>query len=399
LVTEFSGYTGRFSTRESSFLGGSTHYHLFVSLSILGSLTSLVSHHIYALTPYVYLCLDIVSMVSLYVHHQYIGALLMMGSLSHYGIFIVRDYVSAAGTSNLFSSLSARLLLHKNALISHLSYLSLLLGFHTLGVYVHNDAVVSFSDAEKQILLYPLFGQLVLDSSAQSSSLLQPRLPLVPGDLLAHHSLALGLHVTVLILLKGSLDATGTTNLFSDKSNHGYSLPCDGPGRGGTCDISSWDAFYLSLFWMLNTISWATFYVHWRHLSIYFNSLLQFVDGSTYLNGWFRDYLWFNSGSLINGYNASGTNDLSVWSWSFLLAHLAWATSFKFLISWRGYWQELIDTIIVIHNRTPVLYDIWNGSSLLPLALSIVEARFVGVVHFAVGLILTFASYLIASTA
>ena len=31
-----------------------------------------------------------------------------------------------------------------------------------------------------------------------------------------------------------------------DKKDFGYSFPCDGPGRGGTCDISAWDAFYLS---------------------------------------------------------------------------------------------------------------------------------------------------------
>ena len=35
-----------------------------------------------------------------------------------------------------------------------------------------------------------------------------------------------------------------------DKKDFGYSFPCDGPGRGGTCDISAWDAFYLSVFWM-----------------------------------------------------------------------------------------------------------------------------------------------------
>jgi photosystem I P700 chlorophyll a apoprotein A2 len=41
-----------------------------------------------------------------------------------------------------------------------------------------------------------------------------------------------------------------------DKKDFGYSFPCDGPGRGGTCDISAWDAFYLAVFWMLNTIGW-----------------------------------------------------------------------------------------------------------------------------------------------
>lgn len=31
------------------------------------------------------------------------------------------------------------------------------------------------------------------------------------------------------------------------------------PGRGGSCDIWAWDAFYLAVFWMLNTIGRVTF--------------------------------------------------------------------------------------------------------------------------------------------
>ena len=38
-----------------------------------------------------------------------------------------------------------------------------------------------------------------------------------------------------------------------DKIHFGYGFACDGPGRGGTCDISAWDSFYLATFWMLNT--------------------------------------------------------------------------------------------------------------------------------------------------
>jgi photosystem I P700 chlorophyll a apoprotein A2 len=37
---------------------------------------------------------------------------------------------------------------------------------------------------------------------------------------------------------------------------------------GGTCDISAWDAFYLAMFWMLNTIGWVTFW-HWKHMAIW----------------------------------------------------------------------------------------------------------------------------------
>jgi photosystem I P700 chlorophyll a apoprotein A2 len=125
---------------------------------------------------------------------------------------------------------------------------------------------------------------------------------------------------------------------------------------------------------------------------------LKFEESSTFLNGWFRDYLWFNSASLIRGYDAAGANDISVWAWTFLAAHLCWATGFMFLISWRGYWQELIDSIIYMHLKTPFLYDLWRGNLYSPVALSIVQARFIGLVHFSSGLIVTYAAFVLGAT-
>ncbi|KAL2943804.1 30S ribosomal protein S14 chloroplastic, partial [Bienertia sinuspersici] len=63
-----------------------------------------------------------------------------------------------------------------------------------------------------------------------------------------------------------------------DKKDFGYSFPCDGPGRGGTCDIWASDTFYLAVFWMLNTLGWL------------FDGMVK------------RLYL-LNSSQLINGYN------------------------------------------------------------------------------------------------
>ncbi|GJT78716.1 photosystem I P700 apoprotein A2 [Tanacetum coccineum] len=216
-----------------------------------------------------------------------------------------------------------------------------------------------------------------------------------PGDFLVHHAIALGLHTTTLILVKGALDARGS-KLMPDKKDFGYSFPCDGPGRGGTCDISAWDAFYLAVFWMLNTIGWVTFYWHWKHITLWQGNVSQFNESSTYLMGWLRDYLWLNSSQLINGYNPFGMNSLSVWAWMFLFGHLVWATGFMFLISWRGYWQELIETLAWAHERTPLANLIrWRDK---PVALSIVQARLVGLAHFSVGYIFTYAAFLIAST-
>ena len=194
-----------------------------------------------------------------------------------------------------------------------------------------------------------------------------------PGDFLVHHAIALGLHTTTLILVKGALDAVALSSCPTRK-DFGYSFPCDGPGRGGTCDISAWDSFYLAMFWMLNTIGWVTFYWHWKHLSIWSGNVAQFNESSNYLMGWLRDYLWLNSSQLINGYNPYGMNNLAVWAWMFLFGHLVWATGFMFLISWRGYWQELIETIVWAHERTPLANLVrWKDK---PVAMSIVQGSF-----------------------
>lgn len=76
-------------------------------------------------------------------------------------------------------------------------------------------------------------------------NVLQLFLPFLESSWFIHHAIALGLHTTTLILVKGALDARGS-KLMPDK-DLGFSFPCDGPGRGGTCDISAWDAFDLAV--------------------------------------------------------------------------------------------------------------------------------------------------------
>lgn len=369
---------------------------------------------IYSLPSYPYLAYDYVSTVALYVHHNWIASLLMVGSFSHATLFLIRDYTRTCSRNQ---DVIARLISHKASIISHLSWVTLFLGFHILGLYVHNDTVVAFGEPYKQLLIEPflvqsftsvlsfstksygVFGSSLFDltyiSSTYSSDLQSSSIG--PGDFLAYHAIALGLHVTSLILLKGALDSQGSF-LMPDKVQLSYGFACDGPARGGTCDISAWDSFYLAFFWALNSNSWLMFYFHWKHLLVWQSMSLKFEESSTFLNGWFRDYLWFNSASLIRGYDASGSNDISVWAWTFLAAHLCWATGFMFLISWRGYWQEIVDTIVYMHLKTPLLHDLWQGNSFSPVALSIVQARFIGLVHFSSGLIMTYAAFVLGAT-
>ena len=410
------GLTGYFS-----YMNSSVHLQLSVCLLALSMVTNWVACLVVSVPSYAYSSFDFATVSACFIHHSWIASFLVMGAFAHLSIFYVRDFVYS-GEGSLGQCVLSRLILHKAPLISHLSWASLWLGFHTLALFIHNDVLSAFGDPKSRILVEPIFehSKLALGSSSKLSAVLSLVLvdkpfgtvgsSLFSSDLLLSHAVALGLHTTVLILLKGTLDGPGS-RLFPDKAVFGYAFPCDGPGRGGTCDISSWDAFYLAAFWMLNTNSWLIFGFHWKVLSLASSTasisdlmvtstkkLSAYNDSSQTLNGWFRDYLWFNSGSLIRGYDPSGSNDLAVWAWIFLGAHLLWATSFMFLISWRGYWQELIEIIAYMQQNTPLLNDVWSSSFYSPVALSIVQARFVGLVHFATGLIVTYAAFVLGST-
>ncbi|CAN2059925.1 unnamed protein product [Malus fusca] len=329
------GHKGLYDT-----INNSLHFQLGLALASLGVITSLVAQHMYSLPAYAFIAQDFTTQAALYTHHQYIAGFIMTGAFAHGAIFFIRDYNPEQNEDNVL----ARMLDHKEAIISHLSWASLFLGFHTLGLYVHNDVMLAFGTPEKQILIEPIFAQWIQSAHGKTSygfdvllsstngpafnagrSIWLPGwlnavnensnslfLTIGPGDFLVHHAIALGLHTTTLILVKGALDARGS-KLMPDKKDFGYSFPCDGPGRGGTCDISAWDAFYLAVFWMLNTIGW-----------------------------------------------------------------------------------ELIETLAWAHERTPLANLIrWRDK---PVALSIVQARLVGLAHFSVGYIFTYAAFLIAST-
>ena len=303
----------------------------------------------------------------------------MCGAFAHGAIFLVRD-------SGVGGSAIGFLVANRSAVVSLLSFVCLFLGFHTLGLYVHNDVMQALGSPEKQLALLPVFAEWL--QLAHGSHL---GTTLTAGDFLVHHAIALGLHTTTLVLVKAAVNSR-SSKLMPDKVSFGYGFPCDGPGRGGTCDISAFDGLYLAIFWMLNTVGWITFYWHWKHLALASNSVGMWRDGSLYLMGWLRDYLWLNSSQLINGYGPSGISACAVWDWMFLFGHLVWATGFMFLISWRGYWQELIESIVWAHEHTRIANLVyWKDK---PVALSIVQARLVGLAHFSIWTFVAFHGFM-----
>ncbi|KAH0655643.1 hypothetical protein KY285_030525 [Solanum tuberosum] len=161
----------------------------------------------------------------------------MKGAFAHGAIFFIRDYNPEQNEDNVL----ARMLDYKEAIISHLSWASLFLGFHTLGLYVHNDVMLAFGTPEKEILIEPIFSQCILSAHGKNSYGFDVLLSSTtgpafnagrsiwlsgPGDFLVHHAIALGLHTTTLILVKGALDARGS-KLMPVKKDFSYSFPSD----------------------------------------------------------------------------------------------------------------------------------------------------------------------------
>ena len=400
----------------------SWHAQLAINLALLGSLTIIVAHHMYAMPPYPYLAIDYPTQLSLFTHHMWIGGFLIVGAGAHAVIFMVRDYDPAKNVDNLLD----RVLRHRDAIISHLNWVCIWLGFHSFGLYIHNDTMRAlgrpqdmFSDTAIQ--LQPIFAQGIqslqaaVAGSAQApwveaatspvwggetiavgGKVAMSAIPLGTADFMVHHIHAFTIHVTVLILLKGVLYARNS-RLVPDKSELGFAFPCDGPGRGGTCQVSAWDHVFLGLFWMYNSLSIVIFHFSWKMQSDVWGSVFpdgtvinlsagNFAQSALTINGWLRDFLWAQAATVINSYGSA----LSAYGLMFLGAHFIWAFSLMFLFSGRGYWQELIESIVWAHNKLKV------APAIQPRALSITQGRAVGVAHYLLGGIATTWAFFLA---
>lgn len=273
---------------------------------------------------------------------------------------------------------------------------------------MHNDTLQAlgrpedtFSDSSIQ--LKPILATIIQSISSKSQLTTSPGnlldikvlderltrniLELGTADYMVHHIHAFTIHVPLLILPKGALYAR-SSRLISDKLLLGFRYPCDGPGRGGTCQVSPWDHIYLALFWMYNTLAIVLFHYFWKmqsdswvlSYSLATNSILHMSGGdfsvnSITINGWLRNFLWSQSSQVIQSY----TSVIASYGLIFLGAHFIWAFSLMFLYSGRGYWQELIESIIWAHSKLRIVMDIQ------PRALSISQGRAVGMSHYLLG--------------
>jgi photosystem I P700 chlorophyll a apoprotein A1 len=375
----------------------SWHAQLSINLAITASLSIAFAHHIYAIPIYPYCASDYPTVLCLFYHHMWIGALFTIGAGAHASILIITD-ANDLSCSFIFM----KILNHRDIIIGHLIWVTIALGLHSFSIYIHNDTLQALGRSEdifddNSIPLYPLFARWVQSFPYFSfdikmlaiksfKKLVKITQELRTADFIVHHIHAFTIHTALLILLKGILYAR-SSRLVSDKFQLGFRYPCDGPGRGGTCQISPWDHIYLAVFWMYNSISVVLFHYFWKMQSdiwgiynINFVFIMHITAGdfsvnSSTINGWLRNFLWSQSAQVIQSY----TTSISGYGLIFISAHFIWAFSLMFLYSGRGYWQELIESILWSHHKLNIIPNIQ------PRALSISQGRAVGFTHYILG--------------
>nr|YP_003795268.2 photosystem I P700 chlorophyll a apoprotein A1 [Chromera velia]ADJ66510.2 photosystem I P700 chlorophyll a apoprotein A1 [Chromera velia] len=373
---------------------------LAVQLWFFGTVSILVAHVMFAFPPYPFLAQNYATQISLFTHHMWIGGFLLVGSGAHASLYLIREQGDLTRTN----SLVALCLNYRDAIISHLNWLCIFLGLHSFGIYIHNDTLAALGRFDDQITNLPPLGAEWFQHAVTANfpinngfknhfntqilmndKIVFSNLSFNTADFLVHHIHAFTIHVTVLILVKGILFSRDS-NLISDKYALGFRFPCDGPGRGGTCQVSGWDHIFLALFWMYNSISVVIFHFFWKVQSDVWgyqsldNGITHITNGNftksaLTINGWLRDFLWAEAAQVVQSYSTP----FFVYGLVFLGAHFIWAFSLMFLFSGRGYWQELIDYYT---------YAVYKWSQLPYLAfqaLSIVQGRAVGLAHYLLG--------------
>jgi len=101
----------------------SWHAQLAINLAMMGSVSIIVAHHMYAMPPYPYIATDYPTQLSIFTHHMWIGGFCVCGGAAHAGIFMVRDYNPAQNYNNLLD----RVIRHRDAIISHLNWICIFL--------------------------------------------------------------------------------------------------------------------------------------------------------------------------------------------------------------------------------------------------------------------------------
>jgi photosystem I P700 chlorophyll a apoprotein A1 len=333
---------------------------LAVALGSLGSLAIAVSFTLPFAPCYRALGSAFPTVWALFSHHFWLGILALAGAASHLALCCTRLGISSP-------PLGLIVLSQRETLIGHLTWVRAFLGAHSVGALLHNDSMEALGRND--------------DSFSDAGMPVRPMIltaPLAPSlgsaDCLIFHVDSFCLHTAALVLAKGVL-VSRSSRLISAKGVLGFTYPCDGPGRGGTCQISPWDHVFLGALWAYNTGSVGPFHFLWYAQSVLWAQLDDWAVSASSINGWLTSLLWTESAKVLEAYGTPFCG----YSLVFLTGHFAWALSLMFLFTGRGYWQELVESVMWAH------YKLHLVPVIQPRALSITTGRAVGLTHYLAG--------------
>jgi photosystem I P700 chlorophyll a apoprotein A1 len=215
------------------------------ALAFFGSSSIVFANYVQPLSCFPFQ--DYPTVLCLFNHHICIGSIFSVGAGAHASISMIRD--------NQLNIINQN---HRDVIIGHLITICINLGFHSFSLYIHNDTFQAlghpsdiFSDTAIQ--LKPVFATFLqqiffsFDIVLSQTAVTHGTQELGTADFLVHHIHTFTIHVVLLIFLKAILYAR-TSRHVPNKLELGFKYPCDGPGRGGTCQISAWDHTFLSSF-------------------------------------------------------------------------------------------------------------------------------------------------------
>ena len=235
------------------------HAQLSINLATWASLSIIAADHLTRIPIYPHKSTDYPTILCLSIHHACLSSFLIIASGAHASIFVIHQLPTSE-------------IRHRDPIIGHLIWVCIAIGLHSFSLYCHNDTLEALGRPEdifhdNSIQLKAIFAKQSLelqpDIEMLDKKIIRITQELGTADFIVHHIHAFTIHVTLLILSKGVLYARNS-RFVSDKLELGFTYPCDGPGRGGTCQISPWDHLFSAVFWMYNCLNVVTFHYFWK---------------------------------------------------------------------------------------------------------------------------------------
>ena len=190
-VCRYHFHSSRFHTYSIQYFLQHQHLQLSLVLAFLGSASVTYSHHISAIPCYPFMSSDYPTLCSIFSHHIIVGSILIVGAGAHASIYILRSLQSSFIMQAIFS--------HRDIITGHLIWVCIFLGFHSFGLYIHNDILSATSSpqdifSDSSIQLRPVFSTFIqsLGLTSPAISLLEQKvtritLELGTADFIVHH--------------------------------------------------------------------------------------------------------------------------------------------------------------------------------------------------------------------